>query len=77
MDKSGTTEFENNDEKYLNVVVLHDDGGDARGYDRGYYVSFDVTPLAAELEGKTGINLLLPTRENGNMELKLDLPREE
>lgn len=77
VDKSGTTEFENNDEKYLNVVVLHDDGGDARGYDRGYYVSFDVTPLAAELEGKTGINLLIPTRENGNMELKLDLPREE
>ena len=77
VDKSGTTEFENNDEKYLNAVVLHDDGGDARGYDRGYYVSFDVTPLAAELEGKTGINLLIPTRENGNMELKLDLPREE
>ena len=77
VDKSGTTEFVNNDEKYLNVVVLHDDGGDARGYDRGYYVSFDVTPLAAELEGKTGINLLIPTRENGNMELKLDLPREE
>lgn len=77
VDKSGTTEFENNDEKYLNVVVLHDDGGDARGYDRGYYVSFDLTPLAAELEGKTGINLLIPTRENGNMELKLDLPREE
>lgn len=40
-------------------------------------MSFDVTPLAAELEGKTGINLLIPTRENGNMELKLDLPREE
>ena len=28
VDKSGTTEFENTDENYLNVVVLHDDGGD-------------------------------------------------
>ena len=77
LDKTGTTEFENTDEEYLNVVVLHDDGDDSRGYDSGSYVSFDLTPLAAELDGKKGINLLLPTRDNGNKELKLDLPQEE
>ncbi len=77
VDKSGTTEFENTDDGYLNVVVLHDDGDDSRGYDYGYYVSFDLTPIAAELEGRKGINLLLPTRDNGNQELKLDLPQEE
>ena len=77
VDKTGTTEFENTDEDYLNVVVLHDDGDDSRGYDSGSYVSFDLTPLAAELDGKKGINLLLPTRDNGNKELKLDLPQEE
>ena len=77
VDKTGTTEFENTDEEYLNVVVLHDDGNDSRGYDSGSYVSFDLTPLAAELDGKKGINLLLPTRDNGNKELKLDLPQEE
>lgn len=32
---------------------------------------------AAELEGKKGINLLLPTRENGDKEIKLDLPQEK
>ena len=59
------------------MVVLHDDGGGLRGYDSGSYVSFDLTPLATELDGKKGINLLLPTRDNGNKELKLDLPQEE
>ena len=77
VDKSGTTEFEQSEEGYLDVVVLHDDGDDARGADYGFYVSFDLTPLSAELEGKKGINLLIPTRENGNQELKLDLPQEK
>lgn len=77
VDKTGTTEFQQSEEGYLNVVVLHDDGGDTRGPDCGFYISFDLTPLAAELEGKKGINLLIPTRENGNRELKLNLPEEK
>lgn len=77
VDKSGTTEFTQSEEGYLNVVVLHNDGGDVQGPDCGYYISFDLTPLAAELEGKRGINLLIPTRENGNRELKIDLPVEK
>ena len=77
VDKSGTTEFENTDENYLNVVVLHNDGGDTGGPDCGFYVSFDLSGIATELEGKQGINLLIPTRENGNKELKIDLPEEK
>lgn len=71
VDKSGTTEFKESEEGYLDVVVLHDDHDDQGGPDCGYYISFDLTPLAAELEGKEGINLLIPTRENGNQEIKL------
>ncbi len=77
VDKTGTTPFEHGDENYLNVVVLHDDGDDTGGPDRGFYISFDLSGIASELEGKKGINLLIPTRENGNQELKLDLPGEE
>ena len=71
VDKSGTTEFKESKEGYLDVVVLHDDQDDQGGPDCGFYISFDLTPLAAELEGKEGINLLIPTRENGNREIKL------
>lgn len=77
VDKSGTTEFQKSEEGYLDVVVLHDAGDDTGGPDCGYYVSFDLSGIAAELEGKKGINLLIPTRENGNQELKLDLPQEK
>lgn len=77
VDKTGTTEFQESEEGYLDVVVLHNDGDDTRGPDCGFYISFDLTPLAAELEGKKGINLLIPTRENGNRELKLNLPEEK
>ena len=77
VDKSGTTEFKESAEGYLDVVVRHDAGDDAGGYDSGFYVSFDLTDIAAELEGKKGINLLLPTRENGDKEIKLDLPQEK
>ena len=77
VDKSGTTEFKESAEGYLNVVVRHDAGDDAGGYDSGFYVSFDLTDIAAELEGMKGINLLLPTRENGDKEIKLDLPQEK
>lgn len=79
VDKSGTTEFKESKEGYLDVVVLHDDQDDQGGPDCGFYISFDLTPLAAELEGKEGINLLIPTRENGNQEIKLQFaaPRGE
>lgn len=77
VDKSGTTEFKESAEGYLDVVVRHDAGGDTGGYDNGFYVSFDLTDIAAELEGMKGINLLLPTRENGDKEIKLDLPQEK
>ena len=77
VDKSGTTEFNESDKDYLDVVVRHDAGDDAGGYDSGFYVSFDLTDIAAELESKKGINLLLPTRENGDKEIKLDLPQEK
>lgn len=77
VDKSGTTEFKESAEGYLDVVVRHDAGGDTNGYDTGFYISFDLTALAGELEGKKGINLLLPTRDNGDKEIKLDLPKEK
>lgn len=71
VDKSGTTEFKESKEGYLDVVVLHDDQDDQGGPDCGSYVSFDLSAIASELEGKQGINLLIPTRENGNREIKL------
>lgn len=80
VDKSGTTEFKESAEGYLDVVVRHDAGGDAGGYDCGFYVSFDLTDIAAELEGMKGINLLLPTRENGengDKEIKLEFDKSE
>ena len=80
MDESGTTEFKESDKDYLNVVVRHDAGGDTGGYDNGFYISFDLTDIADKLEGMKGLNLLLPTRENGDKELKIDfkdLPQEK
>ena len=77
VDKSETTEFKESAEGYLDVVVRHDAGGDAGGYDCGFYVSFDLTDIAAELEGMKGINLLLPTRENGDKEIKLEFDESE
>ena len=52
-------------------------GGDAPGYTQGYYVSFDLTPIAAELEGKKGVILGIETCENGTKHIKLDLPQEQ
>ena len=59
------------------MLVLNNGGGDTGGPDCGLYVSFDLSASATELEGKQGINLLIPTRENGNKELKIDLPEEK
>ena len=75
VDKSGTTEFKESAEGYLDVFTQS--MALAGGYDCGFYVSFDLTDIAAELEGMKGINLLLPTRENGDKEIKLDLPQEK
>ena len=50
-----------------------DDGGDTQGYTDGYYVSFDLTPLAERLEGKKGVVLHIETNKNGPQEIKLDL----
>ena len=44
-----------------------------RGYTDGYYVSFDLTPLAERLEGKKGVVLHIETNKNGPQEIKLDL----
>ena len=80
VDESGTTEFKESAEGYLDVVVRHDAGGDTGGYDNGFYISFDLTDIADKLEGMKGLNLLLPTRENGDKELKIDfkdLPQEK
>ena len=65
------------EEGYLNLELRHSAGGDVAGYTLGYYVSFDMEPIAAELEGKKGIILRIDTRENGTKYLKMDLPAEQ
>lgn len=66
-----------NEEGYLNLELRHSAGGDVAGYTQGYYVSFDLEPIAAELEGMKGIILRIDTRENGTKYLKMDLPGAE
>lgn len=68
---------EQSEEGYLNLELRHSAGGDVAGYTLGYYVSFDMEPIAAELEGKKGIILRIDTRENGTKYLKMDLPAEQ
>ena len=65
------------DDNYLNLELRHSAGGDTEGYTKGYYLSFDLTPLAGQLEGKKGVILHIETRENGLQEIKLDLPQEK
>ena len=68
---------EQTEEGYLNLELHHSAGGDVPGYTQGYYVSFDLTPVAAELEGKKGVILGIETCENGTKPIKLDLPQEQ
>ena len=68
---------EQTEEGYLNLELHHSAGGDVPGYTQGYYVSFDLTPIAAELEGKKGVILGIETCENGTKHIKLDLPQEQ
>lgn len=65
------------EEGYLDVVLCHSAGGDAAGYTQGYYISFDLEPIAGELEGMKGIKLRIDTFENGTKYIKLDLPQEK
>lgn len=72
-----TEEPEQTNEGYLDVELRHHAGGDTQGYDRGYYVSFDLSGIVERLEGKKGVTLRIKTRENGTKYLKLDLPQEK
>ncbi len=63
--------------EYLEVELRHNPNGDVGGYNRDYYVSFDMTPLQTLLDGKTGINLTVKTQLNGTVKLKFDLPAEK
>lgn len=63
-------------EGYLDVELRHNAGGDLYGYTYWYYISLDMTPLAAQLEGKKGITLKILTQQNGTKYLKFDLPQE-
>ncbi|WP_290539699.1 NigD-like N-terminal domain-containing protein [Alistipes sp.] len=65
------------DADYLQLELRHNPGGDTIGYTGGYYVSFDLTPLAQRLEGKKGVVLHIETNEHGRQQIKLDLPREK
>ena len=62
---------------YLKLELRHSAGGDTQGYTHGFYLSFDLTPLAEQLEGKKGVILHIETRENGPRNVKLDLPQEK
>lgn len=72
-----TEEPEQTNEGYLDVELRHNAGGDTQGYDKGYYISFDLSGIAERLEGKKGVTLRIKTRENGTKYLKLDLPQEK
>lgn len=63
--------------EYLDVELRHNAGGDTAGPDRRFYISFDLSGIADQMEGKKGVTLRIKTRENGTHYLKLDLPREK
>ena len=73
----GAEQAEAADADYLQLELRHNPGGDTQGYTDGYYVSFDLTPLAELLEGKKGVVLHIETYENGSQEIELDLPQEK
>ncbi len=61
----------------LQLEMRHNPGGDTQGDTDGYYVSFNLTPLAERLEGKKGVVLHIETNKNGPQEIKLDLPQKK
>lgn len=65
-------EPEESNEGYLDVELRHSAGGDLTGYTQWYYVSFDLTPIAARLEGKQGVTLKIKTQQNGTKYLRID-----
>ena len=69
----GAEQSEAAETDYLQLELRHNPGGDTQGYTDGYYVSFDLTPLAERLEGKKGVVLHIETNKNGPQEIKLDL----
>lgn len=73
----GAEQSEAAETDYLQLELRHNPGGDTQGYTDGYYVSFDLTPLAERLEGKKGVVLHIETNENGPQEIKLDLPQKK
>lgn len=73
----GAEQAEAADADYLQLELRHNPGGDTQGYTDGYYVSFNLTPLAELLEGKKGVVLHIETYENGSQEIELDLPQEK
>lgn len=68
---------ETTNEGYLDVELRHNAGGDTAGPDHRFYISFDLSGIADQMEGKKGVTLRIKTRENGTHYLKLDLPREK
>ena len=73
----GAEQSEAAETDYLQLELRHNPGGDTQGYTDGYYVSFDLTPLAERLEGKKGVVLHIETNENGPQEINLDLPQKK
>ncbi len=70
-------EPEERNEGYLDVELRHHAGGDVGGYTYGFYVSFDLTPIQSELEGKKGVTLRVKTQQNGIKYIRFDLPQEK
>ena len=73
----GAEQSEAAETDYLQLELRHNPGGDTQGYTDGYYVSFDLTPLAERLEGKKGVVLHIETNKNGPQEIKLDLSQKK
>ena len=73
----GAEQSEAAETDYLQLELRHNPGGDTQGYTDGYYVSFNLTPLAERLEGKKGVVLHIETNKNGPQEIKLDLPQKK
>ena len=73
----GAEQSEAAETDYLQLELRHNPGGDTQSYTDGYYVSFDLTPLAERLEGKKGVVLHIETNKNGPQEIKLDLSQKK
>lgn len=60
-------------DEYLELKLVHDDGGDEKFYDVDQWVCFPVAPFKDMFEGKSGIRIEIDTQKYGVQYITLSL----